>query len=276
MGVVAQVRHFLIQADAVCTAGRGLRMYREWTGRRLEAKIFSCSSLHSYTVHYPSSTLGSFASLCDHYGSDKGTRSTEPHPYGHPPHSYADFYASLFDHCRLSVRKVFECGLGTNDPTVPSNMGSTGKPGASLRAWRDYFPNAMVHGADIDRNILFSEERIATYYVDQTSRSSIVELWNHEDLTGFDLIVDDGLHTFEAGVTFFEASHAQLRPGGIYVIEDVTLLTLERFVEYFSPRTWEVAYVTLLTPTACFSESNLVLVRAPDHDSCGGKYRDDA
>ena len=42
-----------------------------------------------------------------------------------------------------------------------------GKPGASLRVWRDYFPNAIIYGADIDKDILFAEERIKTFYIDQ-------------------------------------------------------------------------------------------------------------
>ena len=35
------------------------------------------------------------------------------------------------------------------------NMTASGKPGASLRVWRDYFNNAQVIGADIDKRILF-------------------------------------------------------------------------------------------------------------------------
>ena len=60
---------------------------------------------------------------------------------------------------RLNNLNIFEVGLGTNNVDVPSNMGKDGKPGASLRAWRDYFPNA-----DIDTRILFKEDKIQTFY----------------------------------------------------------------------------------------------------------------
>ena len=30
-------------------------------------------------------------------------------------------------------------------------MGKQGKPGASLRTWREFFPNAQVIGIDIDK-----------------------------------------------------------------------------------------------------------------------------
>ena len=56
-------------------------------------------------------------------------------------------------------------------------MGSTGQPGASLKMWRDYFPNAMIFGADIDKDILFNDQRITTFYVDQLNSDSIKEMW---------------------------------------------------------------------------------------------------
>ena len=36
-----------------------------------------------------------------------------------------------------------------------------------------------------------------------------------------DIIIEDGLHTFEANITFLEESLTQLRPGGIYITEDI-------------------------------------------------------
>ncbi len=111
--------------------------------------------------------------LCDQYGSDKGSLTDANQSYSWSAHSYADYYTQIFSHCRNSVNKVFECGLGTNNPNLLSSMGINGKPGASLRVWRDYFPNAQIYGADIDTEILFSEERIQTYYIDQLNPVSI-------------------------------------------------------------------------------------------------------
>ena len=69
-----------------------------------------------------------------------------------------------------------EVGLGSNNTELLSNMGSDGKPLASLRAWRDYFPNAQIYGADIDKDILTNEERIKTFFVDQTKPDTIREM----------------------------------------------------------------------------------------------------
>lgn len=46
-------------------------------------------------------------------------------------------------------------------------MHGGGVPGGSLRAYRDYLPNAKIYGAGIDASILFPEDRINTFVVDQ-------------------------------------------------------------------------------------------------------------
>ena len=57
-----------------------------------------------------------------------------------------------------SVNKIFEIGLGTNNIDIVSTMGKKGHPGASLRAFRDFCPNAEIYGADFDSRILFQEK----------------------------------------------------------------------------------------------------------------------
>jgi bifunctional DNA-binding transcriptional regulator/antitoxin component of YhaV-PrlF toxin-antitoxin module len=104
------------------------------------------------------------------------------------------------------------------------------RDGASLRGWRELFPNALVYGADIDRDILFEEERIKTFYCDQLDQGAIQDLWSQPVLEGgVDVIIDDGLHTFEGNTSFLDGSLSHLRPGGIYVIEDILQTTIERW-----------------------------------------------
>lgn len=147
-------------------------------------------------------------------------------------HDYTPLYSALFKERFDQPLRIIELGLGTNNPEVLSNMGVFGAPGASLRGWRQLFPHALVYGADIDRGILFEEDRIKTFYCDQLDQSSIRELWSHEDLLeGADIIIEDGLHTFEANVSFLEASLHRLRPGGIYVVEDIAGDCCDRWLE---------------------------------------------
>lgn len=119
--------------------------------------------------------------------------------------------------------KVFELGIGTNDPAAPSSMGAGGTPGASLRGWARHLPDALVYAADIDRMILVNEPRIRCFYVDQRDPASVAALWFQDELAGsaFDVIIDDGLHEFDANVCFFEGSWHKLKVGGIFVIEDL-------------------------------------------------------
>lgn len=137
-------------------------------------------------------------------------------------HNYTTFYDAVFSPVRTAPLRVFELGIGTTKSWMPSSMGPSGCPGASLRGWRDYFPNAHIYGADIDRDILISEERIATRYCDQCDPASIQALWeNPEFAEGVDIIVEDGLHEYDANKCFFEHSAHKLRSGGVYIIEDL-------------------------------------------------------
>lgn len=200
--------------------------------------------------------------LFNSYGSDKGSQRLG-HPNGSwPAHNYSEVYGTLFDHCKRHIRSVFECGLGTNNEDVPSNMSASGMPGASLRAWRDYFPNATVIGADIDERVLFQEQRIRTYFVDQTDSQSVRQLWAEVGQVHFDLMIDDGLHTFEAGITLFEGSWDNLARGGVYAIEDVVPSDLPSYIDYFRERK---LWTSFIMPPPKFTEpgsdQSLILIR---------------
>ena len=94
------------------------------------------------------------------------------------------------------------------------------------------FPNSLIFGADIDDVILFTEDIIKTYYCDQTNPDIIKEMWNTSDLhENFDIIIEDGLHTFDANKCFFKNSINKLKKGGIYIIEYITSSDTTKFSE---------------------------------------------
>lgn len=212
-----------------------------------------------YNKH-PSNILSKYS---ERFGSDKGATSKDsvsPLPWGY--HNYTDFYALLFDHCRSSIRNVFELGIGTNNEDVASSMTSAGSPGASLRMWKEYFPNANIVGADIDSRILFQENRINTFEVDQTSKSSIESMWNKIS-NDFDIIIDDGLHEYFANITFFENSFHKLRSGGIYIIEDVSHAEIQKYQKYFSKENKNYMSVVLNRPNSPIYSNCLIVIRKP-------------
>jgi len=178
------------------------------------------------------------------HGSDKGQGS----------HNYTTVYSVLFKEFADQSIRIFELGLAIR-----------GRPGALLRAWRELFPNARVYGADIDRTVLFQDDRIETFYCDQLDKRSIHELWSQPNLqTGFDLIIEDGLHTFEGNVSFLENSIECLRPGGIYVIEDIEHSMVPRWKgqleTIYSKRYPTYAFALLLLPNVSNSLDNNLLV----------------
>ena len=100
-------------------------------------------------------------------------------------------------------------------------MGAAGKPGASVRAFRDLLPQFQIYGADVDRRILFEEERLRTFYVDQTSGKALRDLQAQID-EPLDLIIDDGLHAPHSNLNTLLYALEALRPSGYLVIEDLT------------------------------------------------------
>lgn len=174
--------------------------------------------------------------LMDKHGSDKGSRT----------HQYTRVYNELFKDLVGSNINLFELGIGTNYLDTPSSMGESGIPGASLRAWREYFPFANIYAGDIDSRILFEEDRIKTFHVDQTNRESIRTLWNNELLQNlkFDIIIEDGLHEVDANVTFLQESFNKLKYGGLYIIEDMIISNIPDFINKITGfmRESEVSY----------------------------------
>ena len=143
--------------------------------------------------------------LADKYGTDKGGDVNKNFSKKEELNNYTPLYQKFFSRDKNNYRLVFELGIGSNNLDTPSNMGSNGKPGASLYMWQEYFPNAEIFGADVDKRILFNENRIKTYFVDQYSTESIKKMWVEIDRNNFDLIIDDGIHDYKGNVNFFES-----------------------------------------------------------------------
>lgn len=158
----------------------------------------------------------------DFYGSDKG-------PYHKGAGNYTKLYDFIFKDIKDEVSNFLEIGLGTNNTDVPSNMGADGRPGASLRGFRDYFTNANIYGADVDSRVLFSEDRIKTFHVDQLNYDSLQQLKNNFDFE-FDVFIDDGIHDISyrdrrngisGNIKTLEVFLDKIKKGGYYIIEDV-------------------------------------------------------
>lgn len=148
--------------------------------------------------------------LFDRHGSDKENY-----------HHYSAIYEGLFAGRRQEVSRVLEIGV---------------YQGASLRAWRDYFPDAVIVGLDIDFSNMaykvkhWTKDRIVLMKGDQTNPT---DLDRAARFGPFDLIVDDGSHDIDDQLSSLLNLWSALAPGGWYVIEDMLntahLYTLQHF-----------------------------------------------
>lgn len=137
---------------------------------------------------------------------------------------YTPVYEILLGPYKDKATSVIEIGIGTLLPEIPSTFIGNPRlyphyqPGGSLRAWRDYFSQAMIYGGDVADDCMFEEERIKTFQFDSTDRQACDAALGALE---FDVIIDDGLHTLEAQLATLKNLWHRLKHGGLYVIEDV-------------------------------------------------------
>lgn len=179
----------------------------EFTHRYSDRRAEELTAKEFCQLHGSPAAADELKELFIRTGSDKSTR-----------HDYHYVYGPMLA-VPERVQNIFEIGLGTNNTDVTSHMGAEGKPGASLRAFRDFLPNCQVFGADVDKRILFQEDRIRTFFVDQTDIDSFSDLAKLNVL--FDLIIDDGLHSPNANIAVMLFGLEKLAINGWLVVEDI-------------------------------------------------------
>jgi len=153
--------------------------------------------------------------LFGQFGSDKATLG------------YGRVYGTLLnDWGDGDGKSILEIGLGTNDPKAISSMGKHGHPGASLRAFAARYPKARVYGADIDRSILFTEDRISTSFVDQLKPNTFADMHKGFGLPHYDLVIDDGLHCSSANINTLLFFISISKENSVFIVEDIPDRTL--------------------------------------------------
>lgn len=160
----------------------------------------------------------SLETIFEQYGTDKQADF----------HGYVHAYSMLLGPWRHHVQSLLEVGIGTVNHSFAANMGTKRNysTGASLYSWRRYLPNARIVGLDLDAAAAAAAAdkslRIEAYGVDTTSGPALAAL----DLTNggrslFDVVIDDGLHTWKGQQQTLTNLWPLVRPGGFYFIEDV-------------------------------------------------------
>jgi len=129
------------------------------------------------------------------YGTDKGTTD----------HSYTSRYEMYLEQYRDVEFNLLEIGVYN---------------GSSIKMWKEYFPKANIVALDIDPKCKqYEEDRINIHIGDQTDikfLQDVVKQYGH-----FEIILDDGGHSWKQQIISFETLFPLLTPGGLYFIEDL-------------------------------------------------------
>ncbi len=138
--------------------------------------------------------------LCKKYGCDK---CLDTHKYNGK--TYCDIYQKHFDSIRHNVKKVVEIGI---------------RDGASLKMWKEYFPNAIIYGIDIDpRCKEMEEDRVKVFIGDQNDETFLKKI--KDEIGEYDILIDDGSHITRHQITSYNILYPNLKNKGYYVIEDL-------------------------------------------------------
>jgi hypothetical protein len=120
-------------------------------------------------------------------------------------HSYIDVYEELFAPYRDRDVTVAEIGVAY---------------GGSLLLWNEYFASARIIGIDKSMAHVLPAVR-------ESRRIRLVEGdvmdgdVMRRAVAGADIVIDDGSHEFEEQMAAFRALAPRLKPGGLYIIEDI-------------------------------------------------------
>jgi SAM-dependent methyltransferase len=123
------------------------------------------------------------------------------------PNGYLRTYDRIFEPLIDRPVRVLELGV---------------RSGGSLRLWRDYFPNGIIAGLDVEP--LPSEpngDRIRIYQGRQEDTSVLSKIAVEVAPDGFDIVIDDASHIAAPTRTgFWHLFDNHLKPGGVFAIED--------------------------------------------------------
>jgi|GEM_PF-2217957 len=123
------------------------------------------------------------------------------------------------DKCQSYLAMLYD-PLFSRFRSFPINLLEIGVlQGQSLRLWYEYFPMAVIYGVDINPECKgCKNDRIKVFIGDQSDKDFLTDAFGN---LMFNIIIDDGGHLPEQQVTSMEVLFDLVKPGGLYIIEDI-------------------------------------------------------
>ncbi len=136
--------------------------------------------------------------------SDGGNPSTKP-----PGGALYDLYDHYFRAMAEEPVTLLELGVHA---------------GESLKVFASYFGAGTVVGVDLEdhRTDFSAWSNIAFAVADQTDADALAEICRAHAPQGLDIVIDDASHFGAASLAAYSILFPQLKPGGLYIIEDWT------------------------------------------------------
>lgn len=130
-------------------------------------------------------------------------------------HGYIPLYEEKFQEIK-NAKNVLEIGI---------------YQGGSLEYLHDYFQEAVIHGIDLSDNKNLDTNRIKTFICNQEKKEDLDNFIQQIDYE-FDLIIDDGGHTMKQQQLSFGLFFKKIKPGGIFVIEDLHTSNMSQYISH--------------------------------------------
>ena len=145
--------------------------------------------------------MNKLTEIANAHGTDKGTVAGEAH-------GFTEFYEPYWSKYKGKENlTVLEIGI---------------QSGYSLETIEEFFEGkAQVYGIDINDNYHPTKPNIHAYVCDQSSEEKIAEFLGKIGNIKFDIVIDDGSHQFNHQMTSLYAFRNSVKPGGIYILEDL-------------------------------------------------------
>jgi len=129
-------------------------------------------------------------------------------------HNYSTLYHTLFKEMQHKEINIIEIGYN--------------KHGIAVAPWRDYFTKANIYGAD-NHEVTDPPAQTKVLLMDERFPVEIHKMF-HNIGQKMDVIIDDGIHTFDGNWNLFIHAVQHLKNGGLYIIEDLTKETRDQFL----------------------------------------------
>jgi len=126
-------------------------------------------------------------------------------------HRYTPHYERHLGYLRDEKFTLLEFGIG--------GYRATGRGGASLRMWKEFFPNARILGVDVEDKTFVNDDRITAYVGSQTDESLITSIIR--DFGDVKVVIDDGSHQNAHVRASFAFVFPLLGDRTHYIIEDL-------------------------------------------------------